>query len=212
MRSPDTGQGPWQELIPHRSVDVVQERDVRLAAPQRAHPRHTVPHLDQGVVRTHAPDPLAAHGPREDRVSAAAAHHVVAVAICGRGLPDRSRRAMGDLQSGGSPATHELVGVHFGAPGVGVVEIAPREHMHPSHPGRHHLVGKLLQTRHHDVIQGAGVSRPGRVGDAELRTRTEGSPVPTRCAAGSADPGRWHRQPSQESSRTERPSTPSSSW
>ena len=41
---------------------------------------------------------------------------------------------MHDLEPVFSPAAHEFVGVHLGSAGVGVVEIAPSEHMHPADP------------------------------------------------------------------------------
>ena len=49
-RSSHERERPGQQLIPHRSVHMVQERDARLVAPQRAQPRHAVPHLDERVV------------------------------------------------------------------------------------------------------------------------------------------------------------------
>ena len=40
---------------------------------------------------------------------------------------------MDDLEAGRGPAAHELVGVHLRPAGVGIVEVAPGEHVHTTH-------------------------------------------------------------------------------
>ena len=49
---------------------------------------------------------------------------------------------MGDVQPGCRGAAHELVGVLLGPTGVGVVEVAPGEHVHPAYARVDHLRGE----------------------------------------------------------------------
>ena len=51
---------------------------------------------------------------------------------------------MDDLQPGRRPPPHHLVGVQLGPAGVGVVEIAPRQHVHPAHPLADHVGDELV--------------------------------------------------------------------
>jgi len=137
---------PRQQLVPHRSVHVVQERDARLVAPHRAQPRHAVPDLHQRVVLVPGPQ-LASDTAREHAVAAALAHHVVPVAIRVGGQALRERGAVRDLQPGGRPAAHEVVGVHLRAAGVVVVEVSPGQHVYTPTANRDHLRGQLLDAR-----------------------------------------------------------------
>ena len=52
---------------------------------------------------------------------------------------------MHDVEPGVRPAAFALIGVHLGAPRVGVVEIAPRQHVDASDPRRAETLGGLLQ-------------------------------------------------------------------
>ena len=161
----DTGEWFGQQLIPHRTMHMMEEGDVRLSAPDRAHPRHAVPDLDERVVGTHSSHPLAAHRAWEHRIATAAAHDAIPVANRCRRLPEGRRGAMRDVQPRRRPSSHEFVGMHFRAAGVGIVEVAPGEHVHAAHTDGHHLVGELLDRRNIGVSQGAGVSTRGRAGD-----------------------------------------------
>ena len=96
---------------------------------------------------THPPAQLAHRCPREHRVPAAPPHHAVAVAPGRRRQPTGRRRAMEDLEAGVGPPPHELVGVELGTTGVGVVEVAPRQHVDPPHAPRDEVAGQFLDRR-----------------------------------------------------------------
>jgi hypothetical protein len=51
---------------------------------------------------------------------------------------------MGDLQAGRGRPAHELVGMHLGSAGIGVVEVAPGQHVDLAHPGGDHLRRQLV--------------------------------------------------------------------
>ena len=99
-------------------------------------------------------------GAREHGVAAPPADDVVAVAAGRRRQPDGGRRAVDDLQPGRRPAPHELVGVHLGPAGVGIVEVAPGQHVDPAHPGAHDLADQPLDL---DVGPIGQLRPPGRV-------------------------------------------------
>ena len=73
---------------------------------------------------------------------------------------------MGDVETCGGPSAHELVGVHLRPARVGIVEVAPRQHVHAAYTDGDHLVGELLDRWSFVVSQGAGVSTRGRAGVA----------------------------------------------
>ena len=157
-RYPEGRQRSGQDLLPHRSVDVVQHRDLRAPAPDRREPRDAVPDLDQRVVATHPPEQLGGDRPGEHRVPAPPPHDVVPVAPVAAGQPDRRRRAVQDVEPGGCPSPHELVGVHLGASGVGIVEIAPCQHVDAPDPSGAHVLHVPLERR----LLVRGFRHPGR--------------------------------------------------
>ena len=96
---------------------------------------------------------LGNDGAGEDGVPTPPPDHVVPVpAALGR-LTGGCRRAMQHVESGGGPARHELIGVHFGAAPIRVVEVAPRQCVDPPDTPLMQPVGDLtkfakLITRH----------------------------------------------------------------
>src|SRR3546814_7921995 len=62
-------------------------------------------------------------------------HPVPAPARDGR-LARSEGRAHGDGDAGVGPPPHDLVDVHLGAAGLGIVEVAPREDVDGPDPGR----------------------------------------------------------------------------
>ena len=134
---PGAGQRTGQDLVPHRAVDVVEDRDVRPAVPHRREPRHAVPDLDQRVRAAHAPEPArrppcggtrgsgSPGGPPRSRCARSSAGRPTAADVrCTMSRP------------GGGPAAHELVGVDLRAAGVGIVEVSPRQDVDPAHAVR----------------------------------------------------------------------------
>jgi len=120
-------------------MDVMEDREVGSSIPDRREPGHAVPDLDEAVTRSHPAHQLGGHRPGEDRVAAAAADDVVAVTAIGRRQPDRGRRAVDDVEPGRRPAPHELVGMDLGPARVGVVEVAPGQHVEAADAGLHDL-------------------------------------------------------------------------
>ena len=128
---PGAGERTGHDLVPHRSVDVVEDRDARPPVPDRREPRDAVPDLDERRRAPHPAGELGHRGAGEHAVAAPPADHVVAVATGLSRQPDARRRAMDDVQPGRRPAAHELVGVDLGSAGVGIVEVTPGQHVDP---------------------------------------------------------------------------------
>ena len=110
------------------------------------------------------PSTSATAGSREHAVAAAPPDHVVAVPSERAGGSPAADVRMDDVEPGRRPAPHHLVGVDLGAAGVGIVEIAPGEHVDAPDPGGAQVGGEVVDGRH-------GLERTA---DAGLRTATSG--------------------------------------
>src|SRR5439155_25013761 len=69
---------------------------------------------------------------REHEVAPRLAHDAVAVTRTRGGVAVGRRRAHGHLDASLGPLARDAGGVELGAPRLGVVEVAPREHVHPA--------------------------------------------------------------------------------
>jgi hypothetical protein len=127
-------------------VHVVEERDPRPPAPHRREPGHAVPDLDERIEAAHPLSQFRDDRAREDRVPASAPDHAITVAggLCRD--PDAGRCPVRHLEAGGGPAAHELVGVQLAPAGVRIVEVAPRQRVHPPHTTIDHVC-RVLRDR-----------------------------------------------------------------
>src|SRR4051794_7944356 len=114
---------------------MVLHDDPRPPGPQRREEGHAVPDLDQRVAGTMPADELGADGAREHEVAAGAPDDAVAVARHMARLTLRERRAQRDVEARLRPEPRDGRGVHLGAAGFDVFEVAPRQHVDPADPG-----------------------------------------------------------------------------
>ena len=165
--------------------------------PHRREPRHAVPDLDRGASeRPIRPVSSRRHRARRTPSTCSPGGHPVAVAPCRRREAGGGRRAVHDVEAGRRPAAHELVGVELGPPGVGIVEVAPGQHVDPAHAALPDVGDELVdrvRRRHAGkatdsaASSGWGVPRPaappplcsGRVAGETTGEMTEPRPLPT---------------------------------
>ena len=111
---------------------VVLNDHPRSSGPQGTQEGHTVPHLHQGVPSAVATQHLGQGATRKPLVATSPPHPLYAVPHQRGGLARDLGGADADLQTGRRPPTGHLVQMEFGAPGLDIVEIAPRQYVNPS--------------------------------------------------------------------------------
>ena len=196
----------------------MEEDDPRAAAPQRGEERHAVPDLDQSVP---GPDLVTESGERgagEDGVATGPPVDQVAAAVDLPGLPVHPGGPQADVDAGLGPPGQDLVGVELGSPGLGVLEVPPGHHVHPSQP---RAVGDLAQPvaaldpAARSTDGGSPASpRPGPTGrSCHGPGRRPGAEGPTFDATAHTDPpgrvGQYYRRGPVDSTRAtgSRPAT-----
>ena len=106
-------------------------------------------------------------------MAASPAHHPVAVADDLGVLTLRVRRPHDDVDAGGRPASGDLGGMDLRAAGLDVIEVAPRQDVHPPQPGGGGHVAQLAAIRGdggHGSAQPSGALRaPSGTADGEVR-------------------------------------------
>ena len=112
--------------------------------------------------------------PRSGRRAADAV--AVAADLPGRAVDPRGPQP--HVDAGGGPARQHLVGVQFGAAGLGVVEVAPGHHVDPAHLGGGHHGGERLGA---DLVVAQGVERlqPAHRIDGSRREHVSSDPPRT---------------------------------
>ena len=171
----------WERHPPHAAVDVVEPGDPRAARPHGGEERHPVPDLDERVARAVPPHHLAERRAREDHVPPRLAYHPVAVPPRDGRVSRRVRRSHRDLDARLSPQRGDGRGVYLRAAGLGIVEVAPREHAHAPESGAGGEISEPL-----DNLRGRGwlrlghrfcsLPRSGECPSAALRQHARGPP------------------------------------
>jgi hypothetical protein len=77
-----------------------------------------------------------------------------------------ARRSVEYVEASVGPATFELIGMHLGAPALGIVEVSPSQHMDPPDPSSDQIIGVATQIikwvpRHHSDDTPLSVLRLG---------------------------------------------------